>query len=922
MTRTPLQLFVAVDGDDRWSGQLPTPNAGRSDGPLGSLTGARNAIRQIKHAAGLQRPVEVNVRGGTHRLAGPLQLWGGDSGTAACPITYMAYPGEQPVLSGGRPVTGWQRYRDKIVCADLPDVRAGRWWFRQLFYHHRRMIRARQPKHDSRDPLYGGWAFIETLLPDTVVPGSFEKKELDLIWRFKIDPEKRGTREQWFSPQLADADWQGIRVDETWQRQGYSQFHGTAWYRLSFTMPQDFDQRRHLWLSFGAVDKEAHVYIDGQMVFEHTVAATGRNVEQLWNEPFRFDARPYLTPGRRHVIAVRVDSEAFSGGIWMPVWLVSADAEISDEILHGSVPRPTVFRFEENVFPHRWARPQQAEVFVIPGKSWVSDIIPIKKVDVEKRAIYLTRPAGHSAHEMGTALHLVAGNRFYVENNLEDLTEPGEWCLDQDNGTLYFWPPDEKLDCDAVVAPVTTRLIQMIGSHASPLQHVSIKGFTFRHTQMGWPTEESYYKTPNAGQTVYLENTQDCAVEDSFFDAVGGDAIRLQGANARNRITGNIIAEAGAYGIFVGSVQRGFDRHDTRSGDVPGPVEWTRLPEDRAATVAAWPRSSQHLIANNRIHHVGRFEKHAQGIAFFGVSAVDVVVAHNLIHDTPRFGIGLMSGFGSVTIEYNDLYNISQETCDTGGICFNRWYTHDQDADLSRGCVVRFNRVRDVIGCGAYGRQQEAGGSTRAGGRIWAPYYSWAIYFDNAPMDVLVHGNICARNTLGGLMISHYGRNVTIENNIFVDSDRSQAYMLLAGKMSNIRIRRNIFCYSHPEADFLRLNLGYGIDLTQVLTEFDYNVLHHTAGRELTLDGLPGEAAQRTQMAVQEMPRLANWQKLGFDAHSVIAEPGFVDPAHDNYDLKPDSPALRLGFVPIDAGLIGPVDTVPPRRHCLAVERS
>ena len=31
----------------------------------------------------------------------------------------------------------------------------------------------------------------------------------------------------------------------------------------------------------------------------------------------------------------------------------------------------------------------------------------------------------------------------------------------------------------------------------------------------------------------------------------------------------------------------------------------------------------------------------------------------------------------------------------------------------------------------------------------------------------------------------------------------------------------------------------------------------------------------------------------------------FVDPAHDDFRLKPDSPAIRLGFVPIDTQKIG-----------------
>ncbi|MEI6502345.1 MAG: right-handed parallel beta-helix repeat-containing protein, partial [Armatimonadota bacterium] len=48
------------------------------------------------------------------------------------------------------------------------------------------------------------------------------------------------------------------------------------------------------------------------------------------------------------------------------------------------------------------------------------------------------------------------------------------------------------------------------------------------------------------------------------------------------------------------------------------------------------------------------------------------------------------------------------------------------------------------------------------------------------------------------------------------------------------------------------------------------------------------------------------WQDLGLDKHSVIADPLFVDAARGNYRLKPNSPALKLGFKPIPVDKIGP----------------
>ena len=46
---------------------------------------------------------------------------------------------------------------------------------------------------------------------------------------------------------------------------------------------------------------------------------------------------------------------------------------------------------------------------------------------------------------------------------------------------------------------------------------------------------------------------------------------------------------------------------------------------------------------------------------------------------------------------------------------------------------------------------------------------------------------------------------------------------------------------------------------------------------------------------------LAEWRAKGFDAHSLVADPQFTDPARDDYTLRPTSPAHALGFQPIAA---------------------
>ncbi len=50
---------------------------------------------------------------------------------------------------------------------------------------------------------------------------------------------------------------------------------------------------------------------------------------------------------------------------------------------------------------------------------------------------------------------------------------------------------------------------------------------------------------------------------------------------------------------------------------------------------------------------------------------------------------------------------------------------------------------------------------------------------------------------------------------------------------------------------------------------------------------------------------LEDWKEQGYDAHFVIADPLFVDAKRDDYRLKSTSPAIKLGFVPMDASQTG-----------------
>ncbi len=161
-------FYVAPNGNDRWSGRLARPNAAKTDGPLASLAGARNAVRRARTAGRLPGPVTILLRGGVYRLGSAVTFTPADSGTPAGPVTYAAYPGEKPILSGERRIRGFRRAANGLWQVRLP---AGFGRFEQLYVNGRRAVRARTPNR--------GYFYMAGILPSGVDPATGQRGTLD-----------------------------------------------------------------------------------------------------------------------------------------------------------------------------------------------------------------------------------------------------------------------------------------------------------------------------------------------------------------------------------------------------------------------------------------------------------------------------------------------------------------------------------------------------------------------------------------------------------------------------------------------------------------------------------------------------------------------------------------------------------------------
>ncbi|MCE1200101.1 MAG: right-handed parallel beta-helix repeat-containing protein [Marinilabiliales bacterium] len=140
---THADFYVSPKGNDHWSGTLPEPNSAGNDGPFATLDRAQKAVRELKsqvfkpkeapvekrwigspHPYGKGKDILVLLRGGHYFMEHPLVFNPADGGerietnlpTGAFEyhkikdhyVTYAAYPGEIPVISGGQPIVGWK----------------------------------------------------------------------------------------------------------------------------------------------------------------------------------------------------------------------------------------------------------------------------------------------------------------------------------------------------------------------------------------------------------------------------------------------------------------------------------------------------------------------------------------------------------------------------------------------------------------------------------------------------------------------------------------------------------------------------------------------------------------------------------------------------------------------------------------------
>ncbi len=503
--------------------------------------------------------------------------------------------------------------------------------------------------------------------------------------------------------------------------------------------------------------------------------------------------------------------------------------------------------------PSKWARPTLVEVDVYPHHNWNNNIIPIVEIDEANHIIKLAEEARYELRQ---------DTRFYIRNAFEELDAPGEWYLDSETATLYFWPPDAALARGQVGIPALDRIIQ-VGDEAdtnSYVRYLRIGGFSIQVCQ---------------GRAMDVRAAQHCTIAKCTITNTGENGILVGMFCTDNRVVGNDIAHIGRWAIAV------YGRHN--------------------------------LISNNHLHDTGIISKDFNRAV--QLAGRGNIMSHNLIHDLPGFGMTFHGH--DLVIEYNDFHHFGLETNLAGAIyAISRHSVDRPDPTLVGGNILRFNKITDSVGYGM------------VSSREWGTYGGSGIWLDDWVSNTTIYGNILVRNKHCGVNI-HGGTNNIVENNIMGAGIPSTYNHIRPGdELCNNRIVRNIVYYANADPR-LRLQIGWlaksiietvassaaapaflcgWSSVKAAVSESDYNVLFPMRGvavdTMLYFDGA-GQAWRGPWADAPVEDRFAWWRSLGYEAHSIIADPLFVDVANDDFRLRPESPAFQLGFKPIPQERIG-----------------
>lgn len=495
---------------------------------------------------------------------------------------------------------------------------------------------------------------------------------------------------------------------------------------------------------------------------------------------------------------------------------------------------------------------------------WIEERSKLTAFDADTNLVSMDRPSFTTpVGQWGSQLA-----DYYLDNVMEAMQAPGQWYLDRPAGALYYIPrKGEDMESTAIYAPQCLQLLGVIGKPEENrfVEHIRFEGFVFAHTD--WRHPEASDGAVMLGSS---ENQQGHSRRHSRgrFAAAAQAACDVPGViyfeGARHCTIENCTIEhIGWYGVEIGDGCHGIrvvgnTLRNMGAGGVKINGAAAGDPQVRAR------RTGHHYITDNTIAHGGRVFHSAIGV--LSMNAFSVAICHNHIFDFFYSGISCGWEWGyqenvsrDNLIAFNHIHDLGHKVLsDMGGI-----YT----LGVQPGTVLRNNLIYNVTS---------------------AHYGGWCIYPDEGSSHLLIENNVC-HDADRQPFHQHYGRANVVRNNIWVFGGEAVGIYSRNEPHDGLIWMRNIMV-SKGEPIF---KSNFAPEQEEHRMMADSNLYFDTTGKPHFL-------------MAEKKYSFKQWQALGRDQHSVVADPKFRNLAKRDLTLAKDSPAFKLGFKAIDVSTVGP----------------
>jgi hypothetical protein len=494
-----------------------------------------------------------------------------------------------------------------------------------------------------------------------------------------------------------------------------------------------------------------------------------------------------------------------------------------------------------------------ANVLIWPGHDWRTWEKKIDRIDFDKNVIEFGDYDGWVGYPM------TSGNRYFIKNAFEFLDKSGEYQISYKKNMIYLWPTEKLSDGRYIVSTADT-LIDIKGSDENPVQNLHFSGLNLSISNY---------------DAVRFSGAKNCSIKLCLIENSGDNGVEILDYTNNINIKGNLIRKNGGHGVNI-------------KGFMPGKPDVT----------------FGHTIENNHIHHCGRLKGHGAGVR--ASQSGENKILNNYIHDMPRHGI-VISGR-----KWTWIHRKFKET--TYGKHYKYLY--------SRNNVVAYNTINHV----------------NLDSQDTGAIYLCGTGLNNSIHNNLIHDSGCNHFDLqSGIYIDSTSDYSYLSNNIIYNIiGKGRNNPVIFAKGIGTKIINNILVVGpsnssaikstsrpmHPSGQHVyKRNIMYFENVHSAIYEIpnwtaervvtcDYNIYYNPLGTPVGLPvgllvRLPGRLLGKLPHGNFFKSLRMTISKFNMDSHSIFTDPDFVDIEKRNFNLRGDSPAIALGFVPIDIKKIG-----------------